>query len=493
MGEPVFEIGDLPGINNDQDLPAVDWVWANPAQALAELVEPFGCRVVWRPFSDDVVIRQVGFGADLPDIDYESFTPAIDLPERPSRLAVVGAETAYTCAFALEAVGQEPWGEIKPINELSYKPAAGWSVSPPPYFWNLTVPDANPALGIFFPGIKISTLTPDEYRNLAKSCVFRMYRITMLPLNGPKFLEPGLEHVDFPAFERVAGLGGAMRSVEALRYFKLLDGILTTRRDDLGQTIVDPPRVHGVFNRGAANYWTNTNKRESVTEGFSIDAERGLVTFNRYMFRLNPTANAILAELAGGLVSNGVAAEKIDAAELVLVCSCSVRDITTHQFDRVQRLRDIGPLGLTWERIIHREDIRLVKYAEFDPNTWQVTAREDNGGEVDTAANFYLDGAEKEYAMIGTATRKYPGILPVHPDGALQQFTFEVGGGGPPTTTISRNSEHANWMPSYKAQRGGQRLKIVVDMASQMSGWQALVQAAKNSGGSTSTLRRGPA
>ena len=284
-----------------------------------------------------------------------------------------------------------------------------------------------------------------------------------------------------------------MRSVEALRYFKLLDGILTTRRDDLGQTIVDPPRVHGVFNRGAANYWTNTNKRESVTEGFSIDAERGLVTFNRYMFRLNPTANAILAELAGGLVSNGVAAEKIDAAELVLVCSCSVRDITTHQFDRVQRLRDIGPLGLTWERIIHREDIRLVKYAEFDPNTWQVTAREDNGGEVDTAANFYLDGAEKEYAMIGTATRKYPGILPVHPDGALQQFTFEVGGGGPPTTTISRNSEHANWMPSYKAQRGGQRLKIVVDMASQMSGWQALVQAAKNSGGSTSTLRRGPA
>lgn len=470
MGENE-DTGDMPEVEED-DLPAVDWVFANAAQALTELAESFGCRVVFRPWENDTVICTAGIGADLPDLDYESYTPEIDLPEKPSKLAIIGGEIAYTCAFALEAVGIEPWGEIKPIDELSYTPADGWGTSPPPYFPNLTVPDINPGVGVFFPGIKIARLTAAEYRALAKSCVYKWYRITLNPLAGVKFQQPSLEGREFKDSEPIPGGGGARQQIHADRYFKLLGGILTTKRDDLGTTIVDPPRVHGVFNRGAANYWTNTAKTESVTEGITIDSERGLVKFDRYMFRLNPTAStlalAIFANAAGGSIDP----YRVGAAELVLVCSCSVRDSITHQFERTQRLRVLdAPEGMTKEKIIHREEIQLIKYAEFDPSTWQVKATADNSEEVNAAANRYLDGAEKEYQFVQSATRKYAGILPVNPDGALQQFTYEVGGGGPPTTTISRNSEHVSWMPSYHAQRGGQRAKIIIDMVPQPAGW----------------------
>lgn len=463
MGE-TDNVGDLPALEKDDDLPAVDWVFVNAAQALTDLVEPFGCRIVFRPFENDTVISKIGEGADLPDLDYESFTPSFDLPEKPEKLALIGAEVAYTCAFALEAVGAEPWGEIKPIDELSYKPAAGWGVSPPPYFPNLTIPDINPAVGIFFPGIKVSQLTAAEYRALAKTCIFRWYRITLQPLSGDKFKQPGLDDREFPARNQDG------TNAVADQYFKLLKGILTVRRDDNGVVIVDPPRVHGVFNRGASNYWTNTDKTESITEGITIDSDRGIVKFDRYMFRINPTASAIAAAIAGGLVSDPVSPWKIGPAELVLVCSAAVRSANDHQFDRTQRLRTLIQGGDNKSyRIIHREEIQEIKYAEFSPSTWQVKGTDDNAADVNAAANHVIDGAEQEYQIINAGTRKYPGIMLTKPDGALQQFTYTVGGGGAPFTTISRNTEHVAWMPSLEKQRGGQRVKLIVDLVQQPS------------------------
>jgi hypothetical protein len=309
--------------------------------------------VVFRPFRNDVVILPAGEGALLPQADYVSYTPALDLPEKPSKITVVGAEIAYTVALALEAVGAEPNGDIRPINDLSYKPAGGWGVSPPPYFPNLTIPAPSPALDVFLPGVKIAELSRKEYQDLAQSCVYRWYRITVTPLDGKqKWSVPGLEG----------------RDIDRIELLQLLPGIVTTRRDPQGEIVVDPPRIVGVYNKGAANYWTNTSKDELVTEGCTVDAEHGLIKFNRGMFRLAPAGAADNPQIAGGFFSRLVPAWKVGPAELVAIISVYVRDTTHFQFEHATRSRTIGPKGLTRERIIRRDELRYVQYVEYDPS-----------------------------------------------------------------------------------------------------------------------------
>lgn len=472
MGEGPGGIGDLPEPENEQDLPEINWVAANPAQALAELIEPFGCVLVFRPIANDVVIRRIGEGLPLPDLDVESYTPTLDLPETPARVTVVGSEIAYTGAFLLEAVGQEPSGKILPIDDLSYKPANGWGTTSPPNFGNLTVPDANPGIGIFFPGIKIAALTRKEYEELARKCIYRWYRITLLsPTGRGDWTAPGLDNRTFSTIEEI----------------RLLPGIFTTRRDEEGDVYVEPPRVYGVRFRGAVNQWANSAKNESCSEKFTIDQERGLVMFERYMYRTNPTAQALAAQIAGAAAVNGnVSSFKLGPAELVLVTSFFARDTHNHQFDRAHRTLDLG-VGIggdgirTGDRILRHDEIRLVHYAEFDPSTWVAKNKETNRDNFNKAADYYLKAAKREYERVGVGNARYPGILAVDPDGALSQITWEMGGGGGCFTTISRNSEHAYWLPTYKQQRGGQRMKIIMDLQPQPAA----------AGPPTSTLRGG--
>lgn len=448
-GENEDGVGGLVEPPHEEDRPEINWVHANPMQALSELVEAFGCRVVFRPFRNDVVILPAGEGALLPQADYVSYTPALDLPEMPSKITVVGAEIAYTVALALEAVGAEPNGDIRPINDLSYKPAGGWGTCFPPYFQNVTIPAPAPALDVFLPGVKVAAMSRKEYQDLAQSCVYRWYRATVTPLDGKqKWSAPGLEG----------------RDIDRIDLLQLLPGIVTTRRDPQGEMVVDPPRIVGVYNRGAANYTTNTAKDEICNEGCTVDAEHGIIKFNRAMFRLNVDAAIMPAQIAAGLLGGAIAPYKSGPAELVAIISVYVRDTTHFQFEHATRSRTIGPKGLTRERIIRRDELRYVQYVEYDPNSWKPRTVEDNSAEFDRAADYYIDAALRDYDVKGAGQKKYPGILPVDPDGALQQITWEVGGGNAPFTTVSRNSEHAYWLPSLSKQRGDAKTKVIVDL-----------------------------
>ena len=104
--------------------PEVNWDNANPAQALADLAEKCGCRVVLT-LADTVRICKTGFGRTLPlddDVLQDSLT--INPPERPDSLKVY-CPIWYECLFLLEPVGRDVDGKIVHIDELSYRPAAG--------------------------------------------------------------------------------------------------------------------------------------------------------------------------------------------------------------------------------------------------------------------------------------------------------------------------------------------------------------------------------
>jgi hypothetical protein len=121
MGETSYDVADLP----TDPRPKVEWDYENPAAALASLCDELGFKVVLQ-LDGTVALRQAGFGAALPSGPQMSISTEIDPPERPDKITVITGRSRFQADVKLKAVGLDTDGKIKPINDLSYKPAAGW-------------------------------------------------------------------------------------------------------------------------------------------------------------------------------------------------------------------------------------------------------------------------------------------------------------------------------------------------------------------------------
>lgn len=131
LGETRYQIL-LPNVTV---LPPVAWHFAPAAQALEALVNSLGCRVCYRLDTDSILIAPVGVGAELPTGHTSEQSLALDLPERPDRIIVVGQPVRHQGRLKLRPVGKEWNGEILPINELSYRP----TVTQEPHIVTVTV------------------------------------------------------------------------------------------------------------------------------------------------------------------------------------------------------------------------------------------------------------------------------------------------------------------------------------------------------------------
>jgi hypothetical protein len=157
MGETA-DVSQIP--NNARE--EVQWIGENPAEALANILEPFGMLVVLRMDSSVGIVKQ-GVGAALPsDASLIEQQVASNPPEVPATIRILGAPIRYQAQLKLEAVGYEENGTLKPIEQLSYIPPGGWG--------NTTM---------FFTG--------SSNPKLAMRDVFRLYRIadmtSMIPRN----------------------------------------------------------------------------------------------------------------------------------------------------------------------------------------------------------------------------------------------------------------------------------------------------------------------
>jgi hypothetical protein len=112
------------GVNPGNANPPANWENETPAVALQSLCEQFGRRVIYQAGTNSVLIAIPGRGADLPPGSIARESPSISNPARPSRVAVYGSPTRYQMRFLCEAVGEEWDGSFRPIDQLSYKPAA---------------------------------------------------------------------------------------------------------------------------------------------------------------------------------------------------------------------------------------------------------------------------------------------------------------------------------------------------------------------------------
>lgn len=409
MGETSFDVSQLP---NDTR-PHVEWIDENPARALADLCDSLGCRIV---LGIDNIVRlcRVGVGAMLPINEFVlSENYAVDPPERPDSLLVVGSPTRYQLDFYLEAVGEDVDGSIVPIDELSYMPDGGWS--------------------------KASLFTmanvAGQARALARKTVYRWYRIHSLAHESDQI--PGMpEILD-------------VRQCLPIEDVQVAAGTANGRSQSL------PAMIWGSYRKSyaAKENWPDAtpNPGESrYTRPFTIDRERGIVQFGELMIRWTaPT-------------------EPAEPADLVIRCACPVRDHATWASARYEKTLSYGAQWGTGPRVLRRPELVRTVMPIWEADDWTARSIETNDVSLDQEAIYYLQAADLEYQVSQPQDLTYAGFLPINPDGAIQQvgWTFgPAGGRSPATTRASRNAEYSAIVPSYKERRQQDLLRAMRDNA----------------------------
>lgn len=413
MKEFRFDVSMMP---NDQR-PECDWDYSVPAQELADLCDDLGCRIVL--CLDNVVrILPIGTGNGLPNASTQVNADfGYDPPFHPDSITLVGAETRFQTKFKLERVGEDFDGSIKKIDDLSYKPSVGWGQAG---FLGRIV------------NINESGLTfvqKETAKALANKTVNKWYRICATGNNDPGEWDVPGYYDDVTKRDQV---------------LPLESGLVQTYIDSDG---VERPRNAIVTGK----YWNtspdakNLAGEQRVNIPFSIDEERGIVILSETLYKL----------------SNG----EVTAPDLWLTVAHGVTELETRQKIRVKLkmpLRD-KPLG-TGTYVIHREELQeKVIGAKLDtgsktavPQNSHKTDR--NSDEVTRQMVYWINAAKREFQIEQTADLTYAGLLPISPDGAIQQVTWQSGPQGC-YTRASRNSEHSRIVPSYKERRIADRAK----------------------------------
>jgi hypothetical protein len=440
--EDRWDLSAMPDPDFDEALPAVNWDYTPPAQALDDLASRVGCRVIYRPIDDSVMVAPPGTGEDFPDGDAEWAAPGVGAKPQPEMLRAVGAPALFVGTLVLEPVGEELDGSVVPIDELSYKPRNGWAAG------NTGL---NLRLDPHF-GAKGKTLR--DCVAAATKSVFRWFRVTIRPVSGDTFTIPGLDQ-----FEQADG--GPAEVVDAEQLMPL-DRIIGAERDEEKKLFSDPAYVWGVI---YATQMAHNTKATRLTVPFSVDTDRGLVFFDREMIKSNLTGEALkpafgLGGGAGAVVAAKIDPNKIGPADLVLVCSLMVRDRKTRQPIRYSRDRKLGgQAGVI--QVVRCDDVQFSHFVQHDTqDKLKIQDEKDNKDEADQAADHYLDAEAQLLEPTEAGSRKYPRLVAIDPDGAIQEVAWECS--GRVSTTISRNTTRATWLPLYEVRRGQERAKVLL-------------------------------
>lgn len=196
--------------------------------------------------------------------------------------------------------------------------------------------------------------------------------------------------------------------------------------------------VNWLFVTNKDNTRMNTDPKDNIFVGFSINAVEQLVVFGEPVYEFED----------GGFFK---------PAKLILEAGHYVLDAITDapkRWEEILRVPD-GTAPVEWA---HREDIQVGVIGEYGSGGDKlVNFRYADVADARSRAGYYLRGMASKYKVVGGETRQYIGIIPHDPDGFCQQTTWMVGDGGP-TTIVSGNTEHSPTIPPYPARRRAENL-----------------------------------
>lgn len=390
MQQFVFSFSELPNLSRPEMILENE----NPAQVLSDLAEKLGCRVVLG--TDNVLrIRRIGIGAALPTPGIMSPSFSVQVPDIPDSVKLVGGKTRVQSRWDTEAVGEDTDGSIKPIDDLSYKPAKGWNQA-----WIGNYPSVLEEFG-------------KKSHALAKKSVHRWYRITNTDVNGRIArkdvlpIETGLIDTYEEINGEVRGEGAVVRGVYWLKPNQII--LLTT----------------------------NSSKTDSYDEPFTINAKEGIVQFGEAVVKATQNGNKI----------------DTDPAELTLEVAYSVQNSGTKSWIRFETQSIVAsPARGTGPLILKQDDIVQTFKVSYD-DTGNITGVADNISAVQQNANNIINAKLQEFQSPQAFTADYAGIFNISPDGAIRQVSWEVVHGVGSITRAGLNTEIDRSIPRFKAAR----------------------------------------
>lgn len=406
----------------------VQWDSEPPAQAMQAICDTLGYRVVYRPAIDQVVIVPAGIGILLPDLpSIISGSNGIDPPERPNAIQLVGGDTIWNDYLELEPVTLELDGKIVTLDNASYKPSVGWGRCQPDQFGQVYVEHG------------------PEKCELAQRHVWRTFRVKM---RDPATQKEG--YIEIPKYGKVTDR----------KQIVLGSQLYGVSKDERGQLQTEPPYVVGsVFYPRAFTRPENGNVALDALANTTLGSERipvrptilgdrGLVTFDRYLFKNRAINTAI--------DNDG----PIGAPDLYLRTSFRIRSLAGMALSQFQAA-GVSPVQgnprCPPEFVRRPELVAVVNVVRNASKAFRIDDVTDNLDDLLRAANYYLTAADQQYRIEASSERTYAGIFPINPDGAIQQVTWSVGG-GPATTRASRNTEHSIYVPNFPDRRRREQL-----------------------------------
>jgi hypothetical protein len=408
MGEKNYDISALPS----NVFPAVDWACENAATALQQIASECGCAVVPR-LNRTVLIGKEGTGAEIPTAPLLDGGVTIDPPQVPDSIELVCGPTLYQAVLPLVAVGLDTDGRIKLVNNLSYKPAAGWGRIDPVAFGEL--PGGNVA--------NPQVTNRSSPRDLAQRTVWRWYSIYK-PANG----------LSVPGFGPIQDIN----QIIPLNAFRL-DKTIKDGKEEREEAMA----IGSWAKRDAT---TGNESRTQYTRPFDIDTKRGIVIFNEPVFKYaGPPKGKVIV-----------------SADMEIWTSFSIRVPPTFEHSRYTKKVDIpGAKWNTGPKKIVKDDIVHEKKAVYN-NAGTITGISTNIQQIDPQLNFYLDAELKTYQVSDPSQATLIGIIPVSLDGAIRQVAWQVTDRGS-ITTVSRNCEFSSIVPPYELRRRWDQIRRVVD------------------------------
>lgn len=415
----------------DVAIPAA-WDEEVPAAALQQLCDAVGFVVAFRPSLNTTLVTLRGVGRGLPDdLPYTSGSPSLAAVPRPATIQLVGGETLFNDYLKLEPCGLEPTGEVRHIDDLSYKPANGWATCHTQSFW-----EARPT----------KELTHEEAMELAKRHVWRTFRVAM------RDVVTGLNGPNVPGYGRVRDRKQIVLQPCLYRQFKRADGQPdTTPAYVVGSIYITKGEWRMAGNADTVMGNTDPGSGQRLPRVPQIDTGRGLVHFDRQCYK-----------------EAGVAPNRTRAApELYLATAFYIRGVVGRmptKFVRGGTLPGLADQNCPPEVLRHPE-LQLIWNIVRKSADRTVVLQDNNLDQLVPAADYYLRRAAEKYEVTGSLTRTYAGIHPIDPDGAISQVTWRVGGGQPATTTASLNTEHDRYVPPFPERRRNEQIQAFAGKA----------------------------
>ena len=402
MGETDFTVSDLP--NGPDVWPEANWQGVPAAPLLSELCNSLGCMVVLDAATNKAKIVKIGEGTALPPggrIIRQS-SPTV-LNAVPDEVRFVTGPALFQTGFYLEPVGVDIDDTVKPINDLSYKPAVGWGYVDPYGFYSVT--------GTYTRGSEIL-----EKRDLAKATVWKMYRVwtTEILLN----------------FQIQSLLGTPYTTNKLQDFLPLRQTKIETFIDKDGEEKEKAYEIFGTYalpeKQAVFTGEDNSNLEYVPNAWHRLDGNTGIVYFNQPMFYWG--------------IGNEVLAAKLDLRTSFAVNKDGI--LIRHEEFRsmVQPGEELG----TGPFLIRRPDT-VRKVVERLAAVFS-----DNGPDIKKEADYYIDQWKRTLESNTALSRIYSRIIQWSVDGLTMQITWSGGAGRPATTQISQGSEHNPYVPSYR-------------------------------------------